>query len=116
MIQPKRVLDMCCKAGGAAMGLHYAWPDAHIVGIDVEPQPNYPFTFRLRDALSVTDDELHSFDFIWASPPCQAYVSQGRKNFHPELIEPIRKLISCRPYVMENVVKAPLINPILLSI
>lgn len=47
-----RVLDLFCKAGGAAMGLHRAWPDAEIVGVDIETQPRYPFTFVQGDAIT----------------------------------------------------------------
>lgn len=65
-----KVLDLFCGAGGAAMGLHRAWPDADILGVDIKPQPRYPFRFRQADAMTFP---LDGYDFIWASPPCQGY-------------------------------------------
>ncbi len=56
-----RVLDLFCCAGGAAMGLHRAWPNAEIVGVDIKPQPRYPFTFVQADAMTYS---LAGFDFV----------------------------------------------------
>lgn len=97
------------------MGLHMAIPGAEIVGVDLAPQPRYPFRLEQADALSVP---FLRADFVWASPPCQAYTRarklQGRK--HPELIERTRELLraSGKPYVIENVEGAPLENAIML--
>jgi len=66
-MNPRRILDLFCGAGGAAMGYHLAFPDAEIVGVDINPQPNYPFTFVQADAMTYP----LGFDFIHASPPCQ---------------------------------------------
>lgn len=95
------------------MGLHRAFPEAEIIGIDINPQPQYPFQFKQADAMSIT---LDGYDLIWASPPCQAYTNQGKLNGHPELIDPIRQrlLSSGTPYIIENVVGAPLLNPVIL--
>ena len=68
----KRVLDTYCKAGGASVGLQRAFPDAEIVGIDIERQPNYPFRFVRQDFFDSASTLFDWADFIWASPPCQA--------------------------------------------
>lgn len=103
-----RALDLFCGAGGAGMGLHRA--GFEVVGVDIAPQPNYPFEFHQADALTF---DLDGFDFIWASPPCQAYTNQGKGRGHPELIEPTRTRLegSGILFCIENVVGAPLRNP-----
>ena len=108
-----RALDLFCCAGGAGMGLHRA--GFEVVGVDIKPQPNYPFTFIQGDATRPPVD-LADFDFIWASPPCQRYTALNhiKKNDHPDLVAPIRELLkaSGKLYAIENVAGAPLINPI----
>lgn len=110
-----RILDLFCGAGGAAMGYHQAFPDAEIVGVDNRPQPHYPFEFILADALEYP---LEGFDFIHASPPCQAYSATRHltKRIYPMLIEPVRNRLEAQSalWVIENVVGAPLWNPIML--
>lgn len=111
-----RVLDLFCGAGGASMGLHRAWPDAEIVGVDIKPQPRYPFTFVQADAMEYT---LEGFDFIWASPPCQPFVSlrwMYNAIGHPNFVRATRcRLLKAGiPYAIENVPGAPLVAPILL--
>lgn len=124
-----RALDLFCCAGGMAMGLHRAGFD--VIGVDLNPQPNYPFRFHRGDALAMLDSviirqargEANAFlgriDYVHASPPCQAYSDLKTKveaGAYPKLIEPVRELLiaSGLPYTIENVCGAPLINPIVL--
>jgi DNA (cytosine-5)-methyltransferase 1 len=108
-----RLLDLFCGAGGAAMGYHRAGFD--VVGVDIEPQPNYPFTFYQGDALGYLDAyAVGTFDAIHASPPCQAYSLathyHGTQSDHPDLVAPTRTLLEQTglPWVMENVEGAPM--------
>lgn len=108
-----KILDLFCCAGGAGMGYHLA--GFEVVGVDIAPQPHYPFKFILADALTFP---LEGFDAIHASPPCQAFTLAQRiqNNEHPDLIAPIRERMKAtgKPYVIENVVGAPLENPVML--
>lgn len=111
-----RLLDLFCGAGGAAMGYHQAGFD-EIVGIDIVPQPNYPFTFIQGDALWLEWAGIGDFDLIHASPPCQAHTAMQtmwNAKDHVDLIPATRELLrnSGRAYVIENVEGAPLENPI----
>ena len=106
-----KALDLFCCAGGASEGLRRAGFD--VTGVDIEPQAHYPFTFIKADAMTVP---LEGFDFVWASPPCQAYTlaQRIRDNNHPDLIAPTRERLRRLgvPWAIENVVGAPLIDPI----
>ncbi len=94
-----RLLDLFCGAGGAAMGYHRAGFD--VVGVDIEPQPLYPFRLVQHDALLALWDYtlwVDCFDAIHASPPCQAFTVYGNnrahvRDDHPNLIEPTRELL-----------------------
>ena len=106
-----RLLDLFCGAGGAAMGYHRAGFD-EIVGVDIKPQPRYPFAFVLGDALEYVAMHGREFDAIHASPPCQAFTAlktMWNSKEHPDLVDPTRSLLSesRRPYVIENVPGAP---------
>jgi len=114
-MRPK-LLDLFCGAGGASMGYHRA--GLYVVGVDINPQPNYPFEFHCADALEYP---LDGFDIIHASPPCQFYsvasrAWNGNRKAHPDHIATVRKFLkeSGKPFVIENVCGAPLIDPILL--
>lgn len=114
-----KLLDLFCCEGGAAMGYHLAGFD--VIGVDIDPQPLYPFEFVQRDALEYLDsilDGIHKgyepgFDAVHASPPCQRYststASTGDPDAHPDLLPLVRdRLINLGlPFVLENVEGAP---------
>ena len=104
-----RLLDLFCCAGGAARG--YADAGFDVLGVDVEPQPRYPFAFLRADVLALEPRFLAYFDAVHASPPCQGYTAlrhaPGAKGA-PRLIAPVRALLQAagRPWVIENVEEA----------
>jgi DNA (cytosine-5)-methyltransferase 1 len=132
-----RALDLFCGAGGGARGLQQA--GFHVTGVDLAPQPRYygdAFiqadvldlapqpqdccdAFLQAVALELSIEFLRGFDFLWASPPCQAH--SALRHAHnarrrDDLIAATREMLvaSGRPYVIENVVGAPLRDPFLL--
>lgn len=115
-----RLLDLFCGAGGAAVG--YRRAGFRVEGMDIEPQPRYPFPCWQRDALTVDPNWVADhFDAVHASPPCHAYSSatlgnRARGHVYPDLVGPTRELLENigLPYVIENVPGSPLIDPILL--
>ncbi|MER6508257.1 DNA cytosine methyltransferase [Nonomuraea sp. NPDC001636] len=113
-----RLLDLYCCAGGAGMGYHLA--GFEVTGVDIAPQPRYPFAFIQANALDVLEDRtfLAGFDFIHASPPCQGHSPLNAYNHkdYPDLIPATRQALrkAGRPYVIENVIQAPLIDPVVL--
>lgn len=116
-----RLLDLFCGAGGAAVG--YSRAGFEVVGVDIKPQPHYPFPMWELDALTAlqlyADDllDLGEFDAIHASPPCQRWTRSSSAGDWPDLVTPVRELIFAAldcPYVIENVPRAPLRNPAVL--
>jgi DNA (cytosine-5)-methyltransferase 1 len=114
-----RLLDLFCGAGGAAMGYHRA--GFEVVGVDIAPQPRYPFEFIQGDALEFLRAlidlrtyaapkgdfyRLQDFDAIHASPPCQAYsiTKHAHKRDHPDLVPQTLELLRNigLPWVVEN--------------
>lgn len=122
-----RILDLFCCGGGASMGYHRA--GFEVIGVDIEPQPDYPFEFIHADATALRRDLagcwhedpnlsslpgrqprcLGKFDAIHMSPPCQAScaltkgTNKGRE--HPQLIPTMREWAAGTglPTVLENV-------------
>lgn len=117
-----KLLDLFCGAGGCATGYHRAGFD-DITGVDAVHMPRYPFRFVQSDAIEyltalIDSGEIAEFDLIHASPPCQRYsvTASLATREYPDLVEPVRNLLmaSGKPFVIENVVGAPLFNPLLL--
>jgi DNA (cytosine-5)-methyltransferase 1 len=111
-----KALDLFCGAGGASMGIHRA--GFEVTGVDIAPQKRYPFKFIQADALGF---DLSDFDFIWASPPCQAYsmASLGLRNkgkTYPDLMRQTRQGLESAgvPFIIENVPGAPMRADVLL--
>jgi len=124
-----RLLDLFCGAGGCAMGYYRAGFD--VVGVDIKPQPRFPFPFEQGDAIlklrHLLDSgfiypngkplRLENFAAIHASPPCQIHsqsknIWKGRRGdgSHQDLVPDTRRLLekSALPWVIENVVGSPL--------
>jgi DNA (cytosine-5)-methyltransferase 1 len=129
-VRPK-LLDLFCGAGGCSVGYHRAGFD--VVGVDIRPQPNYPFEFvkagaleflkclreadEIGDALGALNATgglcLSDFAIVHASPPCQAFTQMsaryrgqgGKADSHPDFLTPTLAAMSRLelPWVVENV-------------
>lgn len=103
-----RVLDLFCGVGGASRG--YAEAGFEVIGVDINPQPDYPYEFIQADVLEATRFTFLGFDLIHASSPCQfdAAISKGTnkhlRHRYADLYEPTRALLeaSGKPYVIET--------------
>ena len=114
-----KALDLFCGGGGASMGIKQAGFD--IRGVDITPQGNYPFNITITDALKLPVETLREYDFIWASPPCQAFSrasTHARRSGkeYPDLIDKTRQLLLAagKPFVIENVPGAPIRKDLIL--
>lgn len=112
MKQPK-LLDLFCGAGGAGMGYH--WAGFQVIGVDIAPQPHYPFEFHQTDWLEYLSKHWHEFDTFHASPPCQGYSRMRHLPWlsdktYPLLIPSVRDALqeTGKTWVIENVSDAPL--------
>jgi hypothetical protein len=122
-----KALDLFCCDGGAAVGLHRAGFD-EIVGIDINPHPNYPFDFIQIDLTKGLPVRLDSFDFIWSSPPCQQWTTATNNTLklHGNRCRHGKEYVNLIPLtreifkrfngatVIENVPKAPIRKDIVL--
>lgn len=108
-----RALDLFCGGGGACIGMQQA--GFEVVGIDIKPHRNYPGHFIQADIHDLPVD-IHNFDFVWASPPCQRFsigtLSAKDKDCwkkYPDLIPITREVLKGHPFTcIENVPKAPM--------
>jgi DNA (cytosine-5)-methyltransferase 1 len=107
--------------GGASVG--YAKAGFEVFGVDLKHGKRYPFTYLRANVLDVLRDEnyIDQFDVIHASPPCQTHSitkhlrnAQGNSTSKLDLIPETREALiaSGKPYIIENVVGSPLIDPV----
>jgi DNA (cytosine-5)-methyltransferase 1 len=91
-----------------------------VVGVDISPQPNYPFAFAQADVIEfLRDGGAAGFDAIHASPPCQRYsyaTPTGHQNGHQDLVAATRELLQATglPYVIENLLRSPIRRDLIL--
>lgn len=120
------LLDLFCCQGGASRG--YVDAGFDVIGVDIAPQPRYPYDLIVGDAITVLRSllsgkvdpvvgyALDDIDAIHASPPCQAHTraQKIRGNRHVDLVDVTRELLAQtgRPYVIENVPGAPLFDAV----
>jgi site-specific DNA-cytosine methylase len=108
-----KMLDLFCGPGGAAMGYHRAgW---QVLGVDNEPQPDYPFGFVLGDAMEYLEEHWMEFDAVHASPPClfSSALNKGTNDGgkgHVDLVPTVRRRLAQLPLptIVENVKGASL--------
>lgn len=101
-----RLLDLYSGAGGAARG--YADAGFEVVGVDIKPQPRYPYEFVQGDALEYVATHAWGFDAIHASPPCQDHSPlRSRAGEHGTgwMLDATLELLAAQPalWVVENV-------------
>lgn len=119
-----KLLDLFCCAGGAAVGYQRAGFTS-VTGVDIAPQPHYPYKFIRADAIEYLAAHGHEYDAIHASPPCQVHSDLAKLHRskglaydlrHKDFIPQTRALLQSigTPYVIENVEGAPLIAPVIL--
>ena len=116
-----RLLDLFCCEGGASMG--YVRAGFDVLGVDIAPQPRYPFEFVQADALGflrwlVRSGSIRQFSAIHASPPCQEYstLKSRKTRRYPDLLAPTREALmaSGLPWIMENVATARMHHGVML--
>lgn len=102
------LVDAFCGAGGCTKG--YQDAGFYVVGVDIEPQPNYcGDEFFQADALEFLRELPVGVDAVHASPPCQFRTAYKRRPGHVKdaenLIPATRQLLQATgvPYVIENV-------------
>ncbi len=106
--------DLCCGGGGVArVALEMGW---RVIGVDNEPQPDYPGEFILADALKPPLRPIA--DLVWASPNCEGYSPLHYSLPHiarardVNLFRPLCQALG-KHYVIENANTCPdLIDPV----
>jgi hypothetical protein len=116
-----RILDAFCCAGGATKG--YQLAGHHVTGVDIRVPTSYPGNYFVHgDAVEFIRDYGRTFDFIHASPPCQAYsgpslgTNRDLGYEYADLVDATREVLDETgvPYVMENVPGSPVRKDLML--
>lgn len=117
-----RLLDLFCCEGGASRG--YAAAGFQVEGVDRDRAvaKRYPFNFHFGDWADFLAVNADRYDAFHASPPCQGYsitahtLTGSALARYPLLIPEVRAALQAtgKPYIIENVVGAPLHDPTLL--
>jgi DNA (cytosine-5)-methyltransferase 1 len=98
-------VDVCCCGGGAAVG--YFRAGFCVLGVDIDPQPRFPYRFVQADAVAYLEAHGHEYAAGAGSPPCQHWSPLNAYNHktYPQLIAPVRERFEAAglPYVIENV-------------
>lgn len=119
-VKTMKMVDFFCCQGGCSRGYMDSGLFESVVGVDINPQPRYPYEFIQGDAMELMADKdfMSRFDFAHASPPCQGYsaLKYMTTTDHPELVPQTRALLarSGKPWVIENVVGAPITDALML--
>jgi DNA (cytosine-5)-methyltransferase 1 len=112
------LLDLFCCQGGAGTG--YTRAGFRVIGVDIEPQPRYPFEFVQADAMQVLEylaERAEPWEgapypaAIHASPPCHDHVRTFvAKNGTGWMLAATRERLTSIgvPWVIENVPGAPM--------
>lgn len=109
-VEPLKVLDLFCGAGGSARG--FVASGAVVTGVDNDPAilAQYPYRRVQADALEWAEAFGHLYDLVNASPTCWGYsigtaAVPDREEKYPRLIAATREILQKVgvPYVIENV-------------
>lgn len=115
--------DFFCGVGGAGHG--YKRAGFFVVGTDNRPQPNYAGDLFIQADFREVAEELirrpYLADATHWSPPCQRFTTlakgtNGNRDAHPDHVDTSRRLAKKigRPYVIENVLNAPVRRDLIL--
>ena len=92
-----------------------------VTGIDIKHGKRYPFEYIRRDVMELRPEDLEPYDLIHASPPCQTFSAtrhlrnaQNKTTSKKDYLAQIRSLliVSGKPYIIENVKGAPLLDAV----
>lgn len=115
----KKLLDLFCCCGGISKG--YTDAGFECTGVDINDNHKYPYNFIHSDVFKLDPNFFNQFDLIHASPPCQGYILTNRNDESEKyssirFIDRIRGILlkTDKPFVIENVIGAPLRKDLML--